>query len=311
MCAKRADLIDIGGADEHMDYLGHICGPYEMTFRLVNHGLREIWHDSEFLCHTWHPGQAGIDNYQGPHDGKHMSSTALEALVFRRVLPLVENKAIKLLRTGADLSDELIATYLVDERYLRDWDRIEIQKRNFQEYRHREDHPAQLYRGFKITQEGGEYCARRLIRANPDPALRSTSLPDLKAQIDDRHPHLLRLCELVNSLYWLFEIAFWSLSVGIVRTGRLLFNRGASPLLSRLFESHKTYRAGWLAMRQYGAYMRDWVSHLTANLYFLSNQTRSGNDGDRPILLITSRYVEFYLKFLRTIRILPSIRIIR
>src|SRR5262249_5758853 len=35
MAAVRSDLIAIGGADEHIDYLGHICGPYEMTFRLV------------------------------------------------------------------------------------------------------------------------------------------------------------------------------------------------------------------------------------------------------------------------------------
>jgi len=49
MSALRKDLINIGGADEHSDYLGHICGPYEMTFRLVNAGKREIWHQEEFL----------------------------------------------------------------------------------------------------------------------------------------------------------------------------------------------------------------------------------------------------------------------
>ncbi|MCH7500610.1 MAG: hypothetical protein IH886_11475 [Nitrospinae bacterium] len=41
MSALREDLIAIGGADEHLDYLGHICGPYEMTFRLVNDGKRK------------------------------------------------------------------------------------------------------------------------------------------------------------------------------------------------------------------------------------------------------------------------------
>ncbi len=49
MCAFREDLINIGGADEHMDYLGHICGPYDMTFRLVNAGKKEVWHQEEFL----------------------------------------------------------------------------------------------------------------------------------------------------------------------------------------------------------------------------------------------------------------------
>ena len=97
MCARRSDLISIGGADEHVDFVGHICGPYDMTFRLVNHGRRELWHDSEFMYHTWHPGQAGVDNYLGPHDGRHVSSTSLAALTARRVRPLLENPALKLL----------------------------------------------------------------------------------------------------------------------------------------------------------------------------------------------------------------------
>ncbi len=59
MCALREDLISIGGADEHVDYLGHICGPYEMTFRLANYGKKELWHQNEWLYHTWHPGESG------------------------------------------------------------------------------------------------------------------------------------------------------------------------------------------------------------------------------------------------------------
>ncbi|MCD4830492.1 MAG: hypothetical protein K8R02_01640 [Anaerohalosphaeraceae bacterium] len=102
MCALRQDLIDIGGADEHIDYLGHICGPYEMTFRLRNVGKREIWHQSEFLYHTWHPGSDGKNNYLGPHDGYNMSTTAMQAVKTLRVLPLVENTAVKMLRTDPE-----------------------------------------------------------------------------------------------------------------------------------------------------------------------------------------------------------------
>ena len=98
MCARRADLIAIGGADEHIDYLGHICGPYDMTFRLANFGRRDIWHQTEFMYHTWHPGEAGEDNYLGPHDGRHISTTAFDALACGRILPLVENPAIRRLR---------------------------------------------------------------------------------------------------------------------------------------------------------------------------------------------------------------------
>lgn len=102
MAALRDDLIAIGGADEHVDYLGHICGPYEMTFRLRNLGRREIWHGSEWLYHTWHPGQAGDGNYLGPHDGRHMSTTALDVLLTGRVQPLVENPGIRALREARE-----------------------------------------------------------------------------------------------------------------------------------------------------------------------------------------------------------------
>jgi hypothetical protein len=64
-CARRDLLIQIGGADEHIDFIGHICGPYDLTFRLINIGCKEIWHETEFLYHTWHPGQAGENNYLG------------------------------------------------------------------------------------------------------------------------------------------------------------------------------------------------------------------------------------------------------
>jgi hypothetical protein len=104
MCARKKDLIDIGGADEHLDYVGHICGPYDMTFRLVNSGNDEVWSESEFLYHTWHPGSDGVDNYMGPHDGKNVSTTSLMALVSGRTLPLVENKAIKSIRLGENYS---------------------------------------------------------------------------------------------------------------------------------------------------------------------------------------------------------------
>jgi hypothetical protein len=121
MCAPRADLIAIGGADEHIDYLGHICGPYDMTFRLFNNGLPEVWHESEFLYHTWHPGQAGVDNYQGPHDGRQMSTTALDALISRRVFPLVENAAIASLRRGEAIGEDGLLARLIDPSALRVW----------------------------------------------------------------------------------------------------------------------------------------------------------------------------------------------
>lgn len=101
-CAKRSDIIGIGGADEHDDYLGHVCGPYEMTFRLKNAGQRIIWHEEEFLYHVWHPGTDGQTNYMGPHNGRNMSTTALRIRSTRRIMPLVENPAIAAMRFHPD-----------------------------------------------------------------------------------------------------------------------------------------------------------------------------------------------------------------
>ncbi len=51
MCAKREDVIGVGGADEDLTYLGHICGPYDMTFRLMNFGKRLAWEANRYLYH--------------------------------------------------------------------------------------------------------------------------------------------------------------------------------------------------------------------------------------------------------------------
>jgi hypothetical protein len=122
MSALREDLISIGGADEHIDYLGHICGPYEMTFRLVNAGKKEVWHQEEFLYHTWHPGTDGRKNYLGPHDGRNVSTTALETRRKGRVMPLAENPAIRMLRLKQDdILYEPLLLQAIPEKDMENW----------------------------------------------------------------------------------------------------------------------------------------------------------------------------------------------
>jgi hypothetical protein len=91
MAALKEDLLKIGGADEHFDYLGYICGPHDMTYRLINAGVREVWHPSEFTYHTWHPNQGGSADHEGPHDGKKMSIRTLDLLNNGRIQPWVKN----------------------------------------------------------------------------------------------------------------------------------------------------------------------------------------------------------------------------
>ena len=122
MAAMRDDLIAIGGADMHPDYLGHICGFYEMTFRLINAHKREVWHGGEWLYHVWHPGQAGEMNILGPHDGLQVSTRALQNMDSDRVMPFVENPAIAMLRTqqAASADDKLIDA-LIEPAWLEQW----------------------------------------------------------------------------------------------------------------------------------------------------------------------------------------------
>jgi hypothetical protein len=116
MAARREDLLAIGGADEHLDYLGYICGPYEMTFRLVNHGLREQWLRNEYIYHVWHPNTSGCNTeYKGPDDGRGMSLTALSVRQSGRVMPLQENAAIRYLRDGNEAGTEELLSLLVRE----------------------------------------------------------------------------------------------------------------------------------------------------------------------------------------------------
>jgi hypothetical protein len=93
LAARRRDLLAIGGADEHLDYLGYVCGPYDLTFRLVNyHGRDEHWLRDEYLYHVWHPNQSGINaDYQGPHDSKFMALRALDARATFRVRPCLRD----------------------------------------------------------------------------------------------------------------------------------------------------------------------------------------------------------------------------
>lgn len=102
MAARRRDLLAVGGADEHLDYLGYVCGPYDLTFRLVNyHGQDERWLRDEYLYHVWHPNESGVNtDYQGPHDGKFMALRALDARASFRVKPWLKNPWIARARRG-------------------------------------------------------------------------------------------------------------------------------------------------------------------------------------------------------------------
>lgn len=195
MCALRDDLIAIGGADEHIDYLGHICGPYDMTFRLVNSGHREIWHQTEFMYHTWHPGQAGEDNYLGPHDGRHVSTTALDALISGRTMPLDENESIKNLRLAIDPAQG-VDTFKIAPAHLISW-----QKDNFRKGKQRAagNSSRKNWYGFVVDQTTNGFIAYPRFLEHPEFSkfhegleIRASTEADLHECLDDSIPFRLR-----------------------------------------------------------------------------------------------------------------------
>jgi hypothetical protein len=201
MCAGRADVIAVGGADEHIDYLGHICGPYDMTFRLVNRGYREVWHESEFTYHTWHPGQAGEDNYQGPHDGRQLSTTALESLVSGRVLPLVENAAIASLRRGEAPAEDVLLARLIDPEAVRRW-QAAPQRPTPAETGRAPDRL--IYRGHALERRGGTWTAHPVLAA-PGDLYEAAELSRVKAMIDQAAPIWLAPVSAAGSLFMLAD----------------------------------------------------------------------------------------------------------
>src|SRR5262249_51697835 len=96
MAARRSELLSIGGSDEHPDYLGVCCGPYEMTFRLMNRGRRHRGLMGEYLYHTWHPNSTMFNTeYQAPHDGRFLPLRFLHARATGRVRPYLPNPCVR------------------------------------------------------------------------------------------------------------------------------------------------------------------------------------------------------------------------
>jgi len=122
MTVRYSDAIRFGGFDEHASYIGYLCGPYDLGWRLVNAGWPEIWHDeSVSLWHFAHPDPIGTNGQRAslkqllekayPHIHGH-ALTAVEAFSTGRFQPLLENPEIWALRMwNRRIGSELEARY--------------------------------------------------------------------------------------------------------------------------------------------------------------------------------------------------------
>jgi hypothetical protein len=317
MCARRTDLIGIGGADEHVDFVGHICGPYDMTFRLVNHGSKELWHDSEFMYHTWHPGQAGVDNYLGPHDGQHMSTTSLAALASGRVLPLLENPAIRALRGNPAASVDALLDRVIRPEGATEWRREQLESGRVARRIDDADLHVGYHRGYAIYRRGGGYGARLPIvergpfSATETPWLDAPTLEEVEHRIDAQG-------SLAAGAITMFTRAFafaW-LAVGHLarRAQRGLLAQGgaAAPgsrpsilgLLRRI-----PYRLAQFAVQC--RTLTDTLFDLVPNLRHIGRSADMHQRVPPVRLLVDTRRAEVYVRLLRALGAIPPVELQR
>jgi hypothetical protein len=324
MCARRADLIAVGGADEHIDYLGHICGPYDMTFRLVNLGRHEVWHESEFMYHTWHPGQAGVANYLGPHDGRHMSTTALDALATARVEPLEINPAIAALRVNdtAGGPDGRVLQLLIPPERATHWRAARLQ----------DGVPVNaprpvLYRGYCIEPSGRGYIARLIlsdfVAASLGGPVTGQTEQAVRKRVDATFDNRLRLASAAASVYVLVWRGLAAMRVLAKRGLRVCWNllrriRRPSettdlvPATGNLLPSLSARATDrWSRFLMETRYFAAMIASLLANVYVLGQIRRTNGDATRPAVIVDRAAVSFCLRLLSALGLLARVNIIR
>lgn len=313
MCARRADLIAIGGADEHVDFVGHICGPYDMTFRLVNDGRKELWHPSEFMYHTWHPGQAGVDNYLGPHDGRHVSTTSLAALSSRRVRPLLENPAIRRLREQPETPVAALLPLLIRPEGPDEWRRAKLEAGSVTPAFDAHDMHIGYYKGYSIYRKGDGFYTHLTIEPHrglgedrdSSRPIEAPTFAAIRKRIDQETPWVTALAlAAANGFVIAWQVAHYlkRKALGLFRaTSR---QPGASVLSSGAGVRFRQRLAQFWVER---GSLVDALANLVPNLRQLQ---RPGNGAaSRPRVVVGDRRTEVYLKLLRAAGAIPPVQI--
>lgn len=312
MCARRDDLIAIGGADEHVDFVGHICGPYDMTFRLVNYGRKECWHPSEFMYHTWHPGQAGVDNYLGPHDGRHVSTTSLSALSSRRVRPLLENPAIRKLREQPQTPTDALLPLMVRSEGRHEWRRARLEAGSATAEFDSHDMHIGYYKGYSIYRKSDGFYAHLTIEPHRDAdggrnsagAIEAPALAAVRKRIDRETSWITALAlAAANGFVIAWQIAHYLKRKALGLSRAALRQSGASVLSSGAGMRFRQRLAQFWVER--GSIV-DALANLVPNLRQLQ---RPGNGASPVTVVVGDRRTEVYLKLLRAAGAIPPVRI--
>jgi hypothetical protein len=294
---------------------------------LINYGLRELWDDREFTYHTWHPGQAGADNYLGPHDGRHMSTTSIEALTSGRVSPLAENEAIHLLRTGAAHDADEVLAKLIPSDAGREWDLKYIEANashvRFANYKV----PLGVFKGFRIMSEFGRVIAYPVTERRHEiegrvqtAAFEGISEDEVKEKIVKARPARLAFVDCVTAWY-VFPFCVLgfllrrcrSLPLSLPQQVKSLFGVMAAPFIfiAVLLFAPAPLIGKLRRLRRDSISEAKGFDHIAATL---NNLIRWGSlkEGEGvPVVLTDRRRLMYFLLLLRLLRLAPRIIIRR
>jgi hypothetical protein len=317
MCARRDDLIAIGGADEHVDFVGHICGPYDMTFRLVNSGRKELWHPTEFLYHTWHPGQAGVDNYLGPHDGRHVSTTSLAALSARRVRPLLENPAIRQLRERPETQVDALLPQLIRPDGPAEWRRARLESGSVAPRFDAEDLHVGYYQGYSIYKDGTVFYAHLAVeehrgrrQAEYSSYVEAATLGAVRSAIDAATPAgtVLTLA-LARALILAWQVAYYLFRRKKTAAPRPVLGSGAPAQSAGARFKLFRFRLAQLATERRA--LARAIADLVPNLH-RAGRLAGSRDASPPLrVIVGDRRTEFILELMLALRAIPRVRLER
>jgi len=314
MCARRSDLIGIGGADEHVDFVGHICGPYDLTFRLVNHGRRELWHPSAFMYHTWHPGQAGVDNYLGPHDGRHVSTTSLAALSARRVRPLLENPALRQLREHAGTPADAVLPALIRPEGPAQWRRAKLECGAVAPWFDDHDLHIGYHEGYSLYKDGAVFYAHlsiephrgRQAQAGYSRFFAAATLEEVKACIATDASISTALALALARVF----VVLWQCAHYLKRRKLSLLQSGAGR--QGAMGPQPSFRARLKQrLAQFAVESRAIVESLADLVPNLRRLAAGGPDSVPARVVVGDRRTEVYLKLLRAVGAIPRMRLER
>jgi hypothetical protein len=266
------------------------------------------------MYHTWHPGQAGVDNYLGPHDGRHVSTTSLAALSAQRVRPLLENPALKQLRERPGTPVDEVLPALIRPEGPAEWRRAKLEGGAVAPRFDDHDLHVGYHKGYSLYRDGAAYYAHLSIEPHQgrwkaaaySRYFEAATLDEVKTRIEGDVSFRTTLALVLAKVF----VILWQCAHYLKRRKLSLLQSGAGrqgavgpqpSFLARLKQR----------LTQFAVESRAIVDSL-ADLVPNLRRLKGGEPGQAPArVVVGDRRTEVYLKLLRAVGAIPRVRLER